>query len=176
MQCSGILVDSLHSNFQLVGPPKPVKPSFLVARRIKNDAKFFIKDGSGTVTPTLNVFRESRPSGISVDVFWEPGSTNLKTKNAAVSEAIKTCQSEMFEVLAWSAFTVGNLHKYTAECVQAVVHTPTHTNKQHADLLTQSYLQINDEDDANRTKKATAVAKLLLDFAINHGEVVFASP
>lgn len=167
-----IPVDSSIPNFELIGPPKPVKSALLVARRIKNEAKFYIKDDSGAINPTINVFREDRPTGISMDVFWDPGSTSESKQTAAVIEAKKICQKENFDVIGWTTFTVGNLQKHAKECVNRVIHTPTHTNKHHADLLVQKFMQIQDERDEERKSKALAVAKILREFAINHGAVV----
>ena len=145
----------------------------LIGRRIKNHSDYFYYDENRQIRPTLNVFTESRPGGISVDVFWDPGSVSEKQKSAALLVAKEVCTIEAWEIRAWCVFTIKTLTKEASECVEKVIYTYKATNADHAEIIRPDFFQIS-EVDPFRNKKSRAMAKLLHDFALNHGDVISA--
>jgi len=161
------------TEFVFVGPPKPVHSSRLVGRRIKNEAKFFVMADGGVLRPTVNVFREDRPGGLSVDVLWDPGTSSPAIRKRALTLAKEVCFNENIEIVGWWNEKVANLtRKEEGPGIQRVVHTPNQTNLEHGDALAWPFMTIDDVNDPERKLKATALAKLLCDYAATHGHVL----
>ena len=146
-----------------------------IGRRLADNAKkpeVFLEDGQRRFT--LNAFHDNRGT-ISVDAFWPDSQLTLQGQHEYRANMLSVCKVEGSPIFGWAFCKVGTLMEKTGgKGVSKVVHSPTPTNTNHADICRALYLQSEDSADPARSDKTWSFSVILKDFFNTYGEFVAA--
>lgn len=119
----------------------------------------------------FNAFYDAR-GDLSVDVFWEDQKLSFSDQKSALNKARLICVAEGGDICGWSSCKVGHLLEKTSAAVSGVVHSPTETNENHADILRIAFLRADSMDDPHRSNKSKMFAVALKDYFNQYGKFV----
>lgn len=151
-----------------------VASSRLIGRRLSHQEKAHkteVIEEEGRHRFLMNAFYDTRGS-LSVDVFWVDNQLRAAAQQKLLEEMRNISLTEGHEIYGWAFCKVGNLLDKVGDSVSRVIHSPTVTNENHADIERQPFLQPESAADPHKSHKARNFAKVLTEFFNAHGRFV----